>query len=94
MFPLFLFLFSLRKVKADVIITFCVQAQSINKKYSTVIERWNSLLADSANRENRLLQVIYLFFYNIFSVLLVWFQDFPLFYGICVRIQIHGKCCN
>ena len=58
-----LFLFSLRKVKADVIITFCVQAQSINKKYSTVIERWNSLLADSANRENRLLQVIYLFIF-------------------------------
>ena len=53
-------------MKADVIITFCVQAQSINKKYSTVIERWNSLLADSANRENRLLQVIYLFFLEHF----------------------------
>ena len=61
-FLYFYFIFSLLKVKADVIITFCVQAQSINKKYSTVIERWNSLLADSANRENRLLQVIYLFF--------------------------------
>jgi len=61
-----------------------IQAQSINKKYSTVIERWNSLLADSANRENRLLQVqdqfrqieeLYLTFAKKASAFNSWFEN-------------------
>jgi len=61
-----------------------IQAQSINRKYSTVIERWNSLLADSAARENRLLQVqdqfrqieeLYLTFAKKASAFNSWFEN-------------------
>jgi len=61
-----------------------IQAQSINKKYSAVIARWNQLLADSAAREQKLLQVqeqfrqieeLYLTFAKKASAFNSWFEN-------------------
>ena len=61
-----------------------IQAQSINKKYTIVIERWNKLLADSAAREARLHQVqkqftqieeLYLTFAKKASAFNSWFEN-------------------
>merc|ERR1712038_335042 len=61
-----------------------VQAASINRKFSEVIQRWNKLLADSAGREQRLLQVqdqfrqieeLYLTFAKKASAFNSWFEN-------------------
>jgi len=61
-----------------------IQAQSINKKYGLVIDRWNRLLADSQAREQRLLQVqdqfrqieeLYLTFAKKASAFNSWFEN-------------------
>merc|ERR1719193_3056277 len=61
-----------------------IQAQSINKKYAAVIARWNALLADSAAREKRLLEVqdqfrqieeLYLTFAKKASAFNSWFEN-------------------
>merc|ERR1711899_288741 len=61
-----------------------VQAASINRKYEEVIQRWNKLLADSAGREQRLLQVqdqfrqieeLYLTFAKKASAFNSWFEN-------------------
>merc|ERR1711971_1378988 len=61
-----------------------VQATSINRKFSEVIQRWNKLLADSAGREQRLLQVqdqfrqieeLYLTFAKKASAFNSWFEN-------------------
>merc|ERR1711963_1355782 len=61
-----------------------IQAEAINKKFSEVIQRWNKLLADSAGREQRLLQVqdqfrqieeLYLTFAKKASAFNSWFEN-------------------
>merc|ERR1719232_315038 len=61
-----------------------VQAASINRKFSEVIQRWNKLLADSAGREQRLLEVqdqfrqieeLYLTFAKKASAFNSWFEN-------------------
>ena len=61
-----------------------IQGQSINKKYSAVIDRWNQLLGDSAAREQKLLQVqdqfrqieeLYLTFAKKASAFNSWFEN-------------------
>jgi len=61
-----------------------IQAQSINKKYGVVIDRWNRLLADSLAREKQLLQVqdqfrqieeLYLTFAKKASAFNSWFEN-------------------
>merc|ERR1711962_668875 len=61
-----------------------IQAASINKKFGEVIQRWNKLLADSAGREQRLLQVqdqfrqieeLYLTFAKKASAFNSWFEN-------------------
>ena len=61
-----------------------IQAQSINKKYGLVIDRWNRLLSDSQAREQRLLQVqdqfrqieeLYLTFAKKASAFNSWFEN-------------------
>merc|ERR1719334_1626522 len=61
-----------------------VQAPAINKKFSEVIARWNRLLADSAGREQRLLEVqdqfrqieeLYLTFAKKASAFNSWFEN-------------------
>merc|ERR1712158_33586 len=61
-----------------------VQAEAINKKFSVVIARWQKLLADSAGREQRLLQVqdqfrqieeLYLTFAKKASAFNSWFEN-------------------
>merc|ERR1712038_1896010 len=60
------------------------QTASINRKFSEVIQRWNKLLADSAGREQRLLQVqdqfrqieeLYLTFAKKASAFNSWFEN-------------------
>merc|ERR1712020_45934 len=60
------------------------QSDSINRKFSEVIQRWNKLLADSAGREQRLLQVqdqfrqieeLYLTFAKKASAFNSWFEN-------------------
>merc|ERR1712223_1830211 len=61
-----------------------VQAASINKKFQTVISRWNKLLSDSQRREQRLLEVqdqfrqieeLYLTFAKKASAFNSWFEN-------------------
>ncbi|MAD18690.1 MAG: hypothetical protein CMJ52_00480 [Planctomycetaceae bacterium] len=61
-----------------------IQAQSINKKYSAVIARWNQLLGDSSAREQKLLAVqdqfrqieeLYLTFAKKASAFNSWFEN-------------------
>merc|ERR1719210_2343441 len=61
-----------------------VQADAINKKFQTVISRWNKLLADSQKREQRLLEVqdqfrqieeLYLTFAKKASAFNSWFEN-------------------
>merc|ERR1719340_166808 len=61
-----------------------VQADAINKKFQTVITRWNKLLSDSQRREQRLLEVqdqfrqieeLYLTFAKKASAFNSWFEN-------------------
>merc|ERR1711936_1481140 len=61
-----------------------VQADAINKKFQTVISRWNKLLSDSQRREQRLLEVqdqfrqieeLYLTFAKKASAFNSWFEN-------------------
>ena len=62
----------------------CVKAESINRKYGVVMDRWNKLQADSNAREQRLLQVqdefrqieeLYLTFAKKASAFNSWFEN-------------------
>merc|ERR1711994_166115 len=75
---------NITKLKDKLINSNHIQAQSINKKYAAVIARWNALLADSAAREKRLLEVqdqfrqieeLYLTFAKKASAFNSWFEN-------------------